>query len=114
MALTETQENDKIEVVRRWNVQVRTATVIKKDGTSNPTATNTKGTYTKIGNLLYISAYYFRNGTGNSAGPTNDQQIRWQSNSNSGTKLTLYSSNNTANWTSGYIEFSGSGTVYLS
>ena len=50
----------------------------------------------------------------NSAGPTNDQQIRWQSNSNSGTKLTLYSSNNTANWTSGYIEFSGSGTVYLS
>ena len=32
MALTESQENDKIEVLRRWNVQVRTATVIKKDG----------------------------------------------------------------------------------
>ena len=32
MALTETQENDKIEVVRKWNIQVRTATVIKKDG----------------------------------------------------------------------------------
>jgi hypothetical protein len=32
MALTETNENDKIEVVRRWNVQVRNATVIKKDG----------------------------------------------------------------------------------
>ena len=32
MALTESQENDKIEVVNRWNVQVRTATVIKKDG----------------------------------------------------------------------------------
>ena len=32
MALTETQENDKIEVVRKWNVQVRTATVNKKDG----------------------------------------------------------------------------------
>ena len=32
MALTETTENDKIEVVRRWNIQVRTATVIKKDG----------------------------------------------------------------------------------
>ena len=32
MALTETQENDKIEVVRKWNVQVRTATIIKKDG----------------------------------------------------------------------------------
>ena len=32
MALTETNENDKIEVVNRWNVQVRNATVIKKDG----------------------------------------------------------------------------------
>ena len=30
--LTETQENDKIEVVSKWNIQVRTATVIKKDG----------------------------------------------------------------------------------
>ena len=32
MALTETQENDKIEVVSKWNIQVRTATIIKKDG----------------------------------------------------------------------------------
>ena len=32
MALTESTENDKIEVVNRWNIQVRTATVIKKDG----------------------------------------------------------------------------------
>jgi len=32
MALTETQENDKIEVVNKWNIQIRTATVIKKDG----------------------------------------------------------------------------------
>ena len=32
MALTKTTENDKIEVVRKWNVQVRTATVIKEDG----------------------------------------------------------------------------------
>ena len=32
MALTETQENDKIEVTQRWNVGVRTATIIKKDG----------------------------------------------------------------------------------
>ena len=32
MALTETSENDKIEVVRRWNIQVRKATIIKKDG----------------------------------------------------------------------------------
>ena len=32
MAFTETKENDKIEVVNRWNVQIRTATVVKKDG----------------------------------------------------------------------------------
>ena len=32
MALTETQENDKIEVVNKWNVGVRSATIIKKDG----------------------------------------------------------------------------------
>ena len=32
MALTETQENDKIEVVNRWYVQVRKATIVKKDG----------------------------------------------------------------------------------
>ena len=32
MALTETHENDKIEVVNKWNIQVRDATIIKKDG----------------------------------------------------------------------------------
>ena len=32
MALTETKENDKIEVAQKWNIQVREATVIKKDG----------------------------------------------------------------------------------
>ena len=32
MALTETQENDKIEVVNKWNIQVRNATIIKEDG----------------------------------------------------------------------------------
>tara|TARA_Y100001938_G_C7901412_1_gene334864 strand:- start:53 stop:334 length:282 start_codon:yes stop_codon:yes gene_type:complete len=32
MALTETQENDKIEVVNKSNIQVRTASIIKKDG----------------------------------------------------------------------------------
>ena len=32
MALTETQETDKIEVVNKWNVGVRNATIIKKDG----------------------------------------------------------------------------------
>ena len=32
MALTKTIENDKIEVVNKWNFQVRTATVIKEDG----------------------------------------------------------------------------------
>ena len=31
--LTKEFENDKIEVVSRWNVQVRTATIIKEDGT---------------------------------------------------------------------------------
>ena len=32
MALTKTIENDKIEVVNKWNIQVRTATIIKEDG----------------------------------------------------------------------------------
>tara|TARA_R100000781_G_scaffold77372_1_gene47936 strand:- start:113 stop:394 length:282 start_codon:yes stop_codon:yes gene_type:complete len=32
MALTKTLENDKIEVVNKWHVQVRSATVIKEDG----------------------------------------------------------------------------------
>ena len=32
MALTKTLENDKIEVVNKWNVQVRSATIIKEDG----------------------------------------------------------------------------------
>ena len=32
MALTEEKLNDKIEIVNRWNVQVREATIIKKDG----------------------------------------------------------------------------------
>jgi len=32
MAITKTQENDKIEIVRKWNIHVRTATVIKEDG----------------------------------------------------------------------------------
>ena len=31
MAITKTLENDKIEVVNKWNIQVRTATVIKED-----------------------------------------------------------------------------------
>jgi len=32
MAITKTLENDKIEVVNKWNIQIRTATVIKEDG----------------------------------------------------------------------------------
>tara|TARA_R100000278_G_scaffold84994_2_gene64986 strand:- start:5426 stop:5713 length:288 start_codon:yes stop_codon:yes gene_type:complete len=32
MALTETQENDKIEIVEKFKIQVRNATIIKKDG----------------------------------------------------------------------------------
>ena len=33
MALTESNENDKIEVINKWNVQVRNAQIIKEDGT---------------------------------------------------------------------------------
>tara|TARA_R100001530_G_scaffold70167_1_gene49706 strand:- start:476 stop:751 length:276 start_codon:yes stop_codon:yes gene_type:complete len=33
MALTKTLLNDKIEVVNRWNIQVRCASIIKEDGT---------------------------------------------------------------------------------
>jgi len=32
MAITKTLENDKIEVVSKWNIQVRSATIIKEDG----------------------------------------------------------------------------------
>ena len=32
MAITKTNENDKIEGVGKWNIQVRDATVIKEDG----------------------------------------------------------------------------------
>ena len=32
MALTKTIENDKIEIVSKWNIQVRSATIIKEDG----------------------------------------------------------------------------------
>ena len=32
MAITKTLENDKIEIVSKWNIQVRTATIIKEDG----------------------------------------------------------------------------------
>ena len=33
MAITKSTENDKIEVVNKWNIQVRQATIIKEDGT---------------------------------------------------------------------------------
>ena len=33
MAITKEIENDKIEVVNKWNIQVRTATIIKEDDT---------------------------------------------------------------------------------
>ena len=32
MTLTKTTENDKIEVVNKYHVQIRTATIIKEDG----------------------------------------------------------------------------------
>mgnify|MGYP007063520204 CR=1 FL=1 len=33
MALTKTTENDKIEVAHKWNIQVRTVTIVKEDDT---------------------------------------------------------------------------------
>ena len=42
MAITKTNENDKIEVVNKWNVQVRNATVIKDDGKESSRAFNRK------------------------------------------------------------------------
>lgn len=32
MAITKTVENDKIEVINKWSIQVRQATIIKEDG----------------------------------------------------------------------------------
>jgi len=32
MAITKRTENDKIEVVNKWNIQIRTATIIEEDG----------------------------------------------------------------------------------
>lgn len=33
MTITKEIENDKIEIINKWNIQVRTATIIKEDGT---------------------------------------------------------------------------------
>ena len=56
MALTETQENDKIEVVQKWNIQVRNATIIKKDGVELTRSFNRKvltpGTLDESDNLV--------------------------------------------------------------
>ena len=43
MALTKTTENDKIEVVNKWNIQVRAATVIKENGTELSRSFHRKG-----------------------------------------------------------------------
>jgi len=32
MAITKTLENDKIEIINKWKIQVRTASIIKEDG----------------------------------------------------------------------------------
>lgn len=32
MAITKTTDNDKIEIVNHWGIQIRTATVLKEDG----------------------------------------------------------------------------------
>jgi enhancing lycopene biosynthesis protein 2 len=42
MAITKTTEADKIEVVNKWNVQVRTAIIIKEDGTTLSRSFNRK------------------------------------------------------------------------
>ena len=42
MAITKTLENDKIEVVNKWNIQVRTASVIKEDGVELTSSFNRK------------------------------------------------------------------------
>ena len=42
MAITKTLENDKIEVVNKWNIQVRTASIIKEDGTELTRSFNRK------------------------------------------------------------------------
>ena len=42
MALTKTIENDKIEVINHWNVQVRKATIIKEDDTELSRSFNRK------------------------------------------------------------------------
>lgn len=56
MALTKTTENDKIEVVRKWNIQVRTSTVIKEDDTEISRSFHRKvlvpGTLDESDNLL--------------------------------------------------------------
>ena len=56
MAITKSTENDKIEVVNRWNVQVRTATVIKEDGIELTRTFNRKmltpGTLNESDNLV--------------------------------------------------------------
>ena len=56
MALTETQENDKIEVLK-WNIQVRNATIIKKDGVELTRSFHRKvltpGTLDASDNLVY-------------------------------------------------------------
>ena len=59
MALTKTIENDKIEVVNKWNIQVRTATVIKEDGKELTRTFNRKvltpGTLDASDNLIETS-----------------------------------------------------------
>ena len=42
MAITKTTENDKIEIVNKWNIQVRNATIIKEDGTELTRSFNRK------------------------------------------------------------------------
>jgi len=59
MAITKTLENDKIEVVNRWNIQVRTATIFKDDGVEQTRSFHRKllvpGTLDASDNLIETS-----------------------------------------------------------
>ena len=127
--------------------------VINKSGMSGTAGTpnNEYGYYRKIGNLLYISFYWYRNagsfgnntgewyvsgipfslqtltnsayqfvktgyhsinGTSYNTGSSGEDGGRWQSNSTNGnTTLALYGASYNTNWTSGPMEYSGSGVL---
>ncbi len=42
--------------------------IFKKNGTANPTPSHVGGTYTRIGNIVHLAAYWYLNNSSNSAG----------------------------------------------